>query len=103
MSASLQPCQQATFNPLVTQHFIMSSHEIKQHFSGLTTRESEVMFFLIRGYSALDTAKRLGLCQSTVTGYIENIKDRWKLRRKCEIIERAIDMGYALVQPQSLG
>lgn len=76
--------------------------EIKRHFGNLTRRESEVLYYLIRGYSARETAERLDVKKRTVIGYIDNIKNRWGVTSRGKLIEKAINMGYAHVIPSSL-
>lgn len=76
--------------------------EIQQQFGNLTKRESEVLYYMIRGYCAREIADKLSISKRTVIDYINNIKNRWGVWSKGNIIEKAINMGYSLVIPSTL-
>ena len=56
----------------------------------LTKRETEVIRYLVMGYTAKKTAKQLSLSYRTVESYIESIKGKFHCYKKSDIIEMAI-------------
>jgi len=69
---------------------------------GLTLRESECLFFLLRGKSAKQIGKRLDISPRTVESYIENIKMKFNCKRKCDLIEQAVNSGLVNHIPSTL-
>ncbi|HAU1150685.1 TPA: PAS domain-containing protein [Legionella pneumophila] len=61
---------------------------------GLTDREHECVFLLIRGKSAKEIGALLSLSKRTIESYIENIKDKMDCRNKAEILVKAMLNGY---------
>lgn len=61
---------------------------------GLTEREHECVFLLIRGKSAKGIGALLSLSKRTVESYIENIKNKMDCRNKAEILVKAVSNGY---------
>ncbi|WP_394833084.1 helix-turn-helix transcriptional regulator [Pendulispora rubella] len=68
----------------------------------LTKRESEVLFFLIRGKSAKEIANLLSLSYRTVEQYVDAIKSKFDAHSKSDLIEAAISRGYMHRIPHSL-
>lgn len=68
----------------------------------LSQRQSECLFFLLRGKSAKSIAKLLNISYRTVESYIEDIKYRLACSSKSEIIEKAWKLGYMNILPESL-
>jgi len=68
----------------------------------LTRREAEVLFFLLRGKSAKETAVILSMSRRTVEQHIEKMKGKLGARSKFELIEVAIEAGYMHRIPESL-
>jgi DNA-binding CsgD family transcriptional regulator len=68
----------------------------------LSKRQSECMFFMLRGKTAKDIAKILRLSPRTVEEYIEQIKFKLKCTTKSDLIEKAIILGYMNIIPKSL-
>lgn len=59
----------------------------------LTKRETEVLRYVILGYTAKRVAIILNISYRTVETYIENIKFKLRCNSKGEIIEKAIKTG----------
>lgn len=59
----------------------------------LTRREKEVVAQLLRGYSAKESAKVLGISYRTVETHIDNIKNKFGVNRKHELIVKLYAMG----------
>lgn len=67
----------------------------------LSIRECECLFYLIRGETAAEIAKRLFISKRTVEKHIVNIKHKWDCRKKSEVIEKAIELGYVSFIPKA--
>lgn len=52
----------------------------------LSDRECEVLYYLIKGKTAKETAKNLQISPRTVEKYIEQLKSKTRSRRKLEIL-----------------
>lgn len=68
----------------------------------LSNRETEILFFLLRGNTAKQIAEILNLSSRTIESYFEQIKDRLKCNTKSEVIEKGIFLGYMNILPKSL-
>ncbi|WP_394835604.1 helix-turn-helix transcriptional regulator [Pendulispora rubella] len=68
----------------------------------LTRREAEILFFLLRGKSAKETAVILAMSRRTVEQHIDKMKRKLGARSKFELIEVAIEAGYMHRIPDSL-
>lgn len=79
-------------------------YTIKSSFDNklLTKRESECLFYIIRGESARMVANILKLSARTVEAHIDNIKYKLKCNNKAQLIGRALELGYYHVIPESL-
>ncbi len=88
----LQACQDQFTYVLNRSYFDLS----------LPPRQSECLFFLLRGKSIKTIARILDLSPRTVESYIESIKIRLDCRTKAELIELAWQKGYMNIIPKSL-
>lgn len=52
----------------------------------LTARESHCSLLLLRGYTGRAIADRLGLSSRTVEYYIDNVKTKFRVRKRAEVI-----------------
>ncbi|WP_233840758.1 helix-turn-helix transcriptional regulator [Dyella sp. 2HG41-7] len=68
----------------------------------LTTRESEVLFFLIRGQSANRIAEIFRISVRTVEGHIDALRQKFMCAGKAALIEKAIYLGYLRCIPKTL-
>lgn len=68
----------------------------------LSTREMECLFYMLRGKTVKGIGEILQLSFRTVEDHITNIKRKFNVIRKPDLIEKAIMRGYMNVLPQSL-
>ncbi len=59
-----------------------------------TQRETQCLFYTIRGASAKMVANKLNLSPKTVEFYIDNLKEKFGCYSKSDLIAKAIDQGY---------
>lgn len=65
-------------------------------------KENEILFFLARGKTSSDIAKILCRSKRTIETHIENIKFKLKCKKKSDLIEKAIELGYLGILPKHL-
>jgi DNA-binding CsgD family transcriptional regulator len=68
----------------------------------LTPRETEILFFLLRGGVARRIADLLSISVRTVEHHIDALKDKFTVTSKSELIEKAIEKGYFYITPATL-
>jgi len=68
----------------------------------LTPRETEILFFLLRGGVARRIAELLSISVRTVEHHIDALKDKFTVASKSELIEKAIEKGYFYITPATL-
>lgn len=68
-----------------------NKYELKSNYPLLTKRESEILFHLIRFYSAKIIGQKLNISSRTVEKHIDVIKEKFQVSSKNELIEFAID------------
>ncbi len=68
----------------------------------LSGKQSECLFFLLRGRSIKEIAKILNLSPRTVETHIEIIKYKLGCLKKSDVIEKAIALGYMNIIPKNL-
>ncbi len=68
----------------------------------LTDRQSEVLFYLLRGKAVKTIALFLQLSPRTVEEYIEQLKFKFKVENKNELIDKAISSGFLNIIPERL-
>lgn len=68
----------------------------------LSSRESECLFFLLRGKSATEIASLIGLSKRTVEEYLNNVKEKMRCSTRSALIECCIKEGYIHIIPKSL-
>lgn len=59
----------------------------------LSERESECLFYLLRGYAARSVGELLGISPKTVEFHIAKIKIKMQCKTKSELIEKALHLG----------
>jgi DNA-binding CsgD family transcriptional regulator len=75
----------------------------KQHSSiELTEREGQCLFYLIKGKTSKMTANILGISYRTVELYIVNLKIKFNVNNKSELIDKAIAEGFVDIIPGDL-
>ena len=60
----------------------------------LTQREAECMFYLSRGLTIAATADKLDLSARTVEFYLKKVKEKMKIRKKSQLLQRLHEIGY---------
>ena len=65
----------------------------------LSKRQSQCLYHVLRGKSAVAIAKILGLSPKTVEYYIDEIKNKMRCQNKSELIEKSVERGYINVNP----
>lgn len=71
---------------------INQCYEFVEHYAGLSVRETEVMFFLMRSQNSTTISQLLGLSKRTVQHYTDNIK----LKMGCHSTQQLIELGLYL-------
>ncbi len=70
--------------------------------NSLSERETECLFFTLRGKSSKTIGKILNLSAKTVEYYIDQLKIKLNCKNKAELIEHALTNGYLNVLPNRL-
>ena len=80
------------------------SYVLNQHYFDvrLTGRETECLFFILRGKSSKAIARFLNVSVKTIEYYIEQLKTKMNCSNKSELIEKSIFKGYLNILPNSL-
>lgn len=65
----------------------------------LTSREIEVLYYLLQSYSAKDIARTLFLSCRTIEGHIDRLKDKLGCKKRSEIIELGKELGFTHIIP----
>lgn len=68
----------------------------------LSKRQTETLFYTLRGYNRRDIAKLLNLSSRTIETYAEQLKNKFSCESRIQLIEKAIVMGYMNIIPDSL-
>ncbi|MFA6038191.1 MAG: PAS and helix-turn-helix domain-containing protein [Legionellales bacterium] len=68
----------------------------------LSKRQHECLFLLLKGKTAKEIGKQLDLSARTVESYIDQIKLKFNVYTKSELIDYAISHGYINILPESL-
>lgn len=71
-------------------------------FFSLTEKQQECLFYLTRGKSIKQIAKRLGISPRTVESHLDTIKNKLQCDSKSELIEKVIDSGFLYSVPKRL-
>lgn len=74
----------------------------RHDYHGLTKKEQECLFFLIRGCSYAEISKRLHIAITTIQTHIEHIKHKLQVGNKSQVIEKALALGFLSVIPETL-
>ncbi|MBX9586347.1 MAG: helix-turn-helix transcriptional regulator [Gammaproteobacteria bacterium] len=68
----------------------------------LSSRESECLFFYIRGYTAKEVALKMGIKYKTIQNYLERIKIKMGCSSRSQIVEKALHRGMGKILPKQL-
>jgi len=70
--------------------------------ANLSQRQSECLFYMIRGKTSKEIAQILHLSYRTVEDYIQQTKDKFRCHTKSQLMEKAMEQGYWYQIPTSL-
>jgi len=81
-----------------------SSYMLSTKFSSvkITERQSEVLFYTIRGKTVKQIARFLSLSPRTIDEYLEQLRNKFDSSNKHELIDKAICSGFLNVIPETL-
>ena len=96
-SRILQAAELAFFIPTP-----VSCEVIKEQYFGLTRRESECLYFFIRGGTVAEVASKLARSTRTIEKHLEHVRQKFDCRTKSDLVERAIDIGFFDVIPDTI-
>lgn len=68
----------------------------------ITRREYEVLFYMLRGATAKRIGDFLSISSRTVEQYVTFLKEKFNVVTKQDLIEKAIQLGYYYVMPESV-
>ncbi|MBX9706016.1 MAG: helix-turn-helix transcriptional regulator, partial [Gammaproteobacteria bacterium] len=68
----------------------------------LTDRQSEVLFYLLRGKTVKQIGLLLGISYRTVDEYMEQLKHKFGAINRHELIDKAISFGFLNTIPEKL-
>lgn len=72
----------------------------QQYFSGISHRESEVLYLMLRGSTNSAIATALGLSTRTVESYVDSMKLKFNVSSRVELIRAAVDEGFVFFVPK---
>ncbi|EHL31249.1 hypothetical protein LDG_6710 [Legionella drancourtii LLAP12] len=80
------------------------SYMLSQSFNDikLTDRQSEVLFYLLRGKTAKQIGQYLNISARTVHEYMEQLRYKFNAQNKHELIDVAISYGFLNTVPESI-
>lgn len=86
------------------KHLYLCSHNIDYRKADvqLTSRETQIIFLLIRGKSNKMIASEMGISTRTVETHMDNLKTKFDCNSKPLLLEAALEMGYGHVIPSRL-
>lgn len=70
--------------------------------SMITERESECLFYLLRGKTPRSIGMLLGISSRTVEGHVEGLRHKFGSCSRSDLIEKAVGMGFLYYIPDSL-
>lgn len=70
--------------------------------NNMTQREQEVIFYMLRGYTAKGMSNRMGISAKTIEFHISRIKVKLKVISKQQLIEKLLELGYLFKIPDSI-
>lgn len=92
-----------TLSSYITERpkFPLAAKLAKQWFNGISMREFETLYYLVRGHTATEIAEHLDLSKRTVESYLKSARKRFGATNKTELINHLIQKGFASFIPQS--
>jgi DNA-binding CsgD family transcriptional regulator len=79
----------------------------KQEYEGLTTRQQEVYFWYLRGFSSKEISALLSkkgddISEHTVNTHLSRIRLRLNVSNRAQLLEKAVSIGFMCTVPESL-
>ncbi len=68
----------------------------------LSDRQTEILFYLLRGKTVKKIALLLNISPRTTEDYLEQLKNKFNAINKHELIDKAINLGYLNLIPERL-
>ena len=102
---------QAIFNLLATgqgankergQHNQTYTINANDHFNQLSSRESELIFYFMRGFNNKEIATLMELSPRTIESYLESIKNKFKCHTRNDLLLTCMHYGFSYIIPQSI-
>ncbi len=87
--------------PLKISNYLQNQLIEHQH-RILTSRESECLFYLLRGKTSKEIAKKLTVSPKTVDFHIENIKNKWDCHSRSDLFDKAYEYQCFNVIPPEI-
>lgn len=84
-------------NDLLGQNSYMLGNKFDK--VNLSDRQAEILFYLLRGKTIKQSAQLLDLSPRTAENYLEQLKNKFGVANRFELIEKAISEGYLNVIP----
>ena len=75
---------------------------ISELFNGLSLRESQVLYYYVRGFSMSEVGEILSISPRTVEIHLVNIKDLFECKNKSELIHCAFENGFVHFIPNGV-
>ncbi len=87
--------------PLKISNYLQDHLQQHRH-KDLTSRESECLFYLLRGRTPKEIANKLFVSPKTVYFHIENIKKKWNCHSRSDIFDKAYEYECFNVIPPDI-
>ncbi len=84
------------------QYTLISKADLHRYFFGLTLREAECLFYLVRGFTMEQIAEVLQISNRTVESYLNNAKKKFSCKNKSGLIGQCFVTGFVYFMPESL-
>lgn len=84
------------------QALVLPKKSLKSLFCGISEREAEILYYFVRGFSMRQIGNMLYISPKTVETHINNIKLKFSVANKCELINLSINLGFLNCIPASL-
>jgi len=81
------------------RYYHIGTPDINIHFS---EREQEVIYYLLRGYTAKETGHKIYLSPKTIEYHIAQLKNKCHCNSKSSLIEKLIDLGLLYMIPSAI-
>ncbi len=87
---------------LLSNQIHLNKDSVKKYYANLSHRESQCLFYSIRGLSCQAIANKLNLSERTIETYLINMKNKFNVNSKSELITAAINHGFNNIIPEGI-